>query len=67
MTTIRSGPDAMARAADIGIFDAPGARARDEIFKVLRRLWREILALPDRGAAATPDDVPSEFYRFPPF
>jgi len=57
----------MARAPDIGIFDTPGARARDEIFKVLRRLWREILALPDRGAVAIAADVPPEFYRFPPF
>jgi hypothetical protein len=33
----------------------------------LRRLWRAVVALPDRGDAATPDDVPPEYFRFPPF
>jgi len=33
----------------------------------LRRLWAGLIALPDRGPAATPDDVPPEFYRFPCF
>jgi hypothetical protein len=34
--------------------------------RTLRRLWAGLIALPDRGGAATPDDVPREFYRFPP-
>ena len=32
-----------------------------------QRLWRAVINLPDRGADAGPDDVPPEFYRFPPF
>ena len=35
--------------------------------KTLRALWAAAIALPDRGPAATPDDVPPEFYRFPCF
>jgi len=34
--------------------------------KPVRRLWRRMVDLPDRGAAAA-DCMPSEFYRFPPF
>jgi hypothetical protein len=33
----------------------------------LRRLWRAAITLPDRGADARPDDVPPEYFRFPPF
>ena len=32
---------------------------------VLRRFLSELAALPDQGA--TPDDLPPEFFRFPPF
>ncbi|HYM73149.1 MAG TPA: hypothetical protein VET89_09215 [Stellaceae bacterium] len=35
--------------------------------KTLRALWAATIALPDRGSAATADDVPREFYRFPMF
>jgi len=33
----------------------------------LSRLWRAAIALPDRGSDARPDDVPPEYFRFPPF
>ena len=33
----------------------------------LSRLWRAVVTLPDRGGDATPDDVPPEYFRFPPF
>jgi len=33
----------------------------------LRRLWAAATALPDRGDAATPDEVPPEYFRFPRF
>jgi hypothetical protein len=33
----------------------------------LRRLWQAVVALPDRGHAATAGDVPPEYFRFPPF
>jgi hypothetical protein len=32
-----------------------------------RRLWAAVVSLPDRGDDALPDDVPAEFFRFPPF
>ena len=31
------------------------------------RLWIAAVTLPDRGHDALPDDVPAEFFRFPPF
>lgn len=31
------------------------------------RLWVAVISLPDRIRDATPDDVPAEFFRFPPF
>lgn len=33
----------------------------------LNRLWRVAIRLSDRGADARPDDVPPEYFRFPPF
>jgi hypothetical protein len=33
----------------------------------LGKLWAAAMALPDRGRAATPGDVPREFYRYPWF
>jgi hypothetical protein len=35
--------------------------------KVLATLWVALISLPDRGAAAIPDDLPCEFYRYPIF
>jgi len=32
-----------------------------------RRLLGQFAALPDRGAGTAPDDLPAEFFRFPPF
>jgi hypothetical protein len=32
-----------------------------------RRLLGQFAAFPDRGAGAAPDDLPAEFFRFPPF
>ena len=31
------------------------------------RLWVAAVALPDRGRDAMLDDLPDEFFRFPPF
>jgi hypothetical protein len=66
MATMRTLPGAVARSIGSGVFDAPGGRSSGRIFLTLRKLWLDIVALPDRGAAATPDDLPPEFYRFPP-
>jgi hypothetical protein len=67
MTTTRSSLDAMVRAVDVGVFDPPRARVRDQISQALRRLWRDIVTLPDRGHEAGADELPPEFYRFAPF
>jgi hypothetical protein len=40
-------------------------RVQRRLTAVLRRLLSELAALPDRSAM--PDDLPPEFYRFPPF
>jgi hypothetical protein len=32
-----------------------------------RRLLGQFAALSDRGAGTAPDDLPAEFFRFPPF
>ena len=39
-------------------------RARRRLAAVLRRFLSELAALLDQGA--TPDDLPPEFFRFPP-
>ena len=46
---------------------APGYVLWTRAGGALRRLVRTVLMLPDRGADARPDDVPPEFFRFPPF
>jgi hypothetical protein len=45
---------------------APGAQIRGQrrLAAVLRRFLSELAALPDQGA--TLDDLPPEFFRFPP-
>ena len=40
-------------------------RVQGRLAAVLRRFLSELAALPDHGA--TPDDLPPEFFRFPPF
>ena len=39
-------------------------RVQRRLAVVLRRFLSELAALPDQGA--TPDDLPPEFFRFPP-
>jgi hypothetical protein len=45
---------------------APGFVLWTHAGGVLRRLARAVLMLPDRGAPADQQDLPPEFYRFPP-
>jgi hypothetical protein len=47
--------------------DIERAGSRQPLQRRLRRLWADLMALPDRGAAATANDVPTEFYRYPCF
>jgi hypothetical protein len=42
-------------------------RFRRRSAPAFRRLLGQFTALPDRGAGTAPDDLPAEFFRFPPF
>jgi hypothetical protein len=46
---------------------APGFDLWQRVAAPLRRLWLTAITLPDRGRDAGPDDVPPEYFRFPPF
>jgi hypothetical protein len=46
--------------------DIGPTRIRRGLTPTLRRQWRAFVTLPDRGLAAS-DDLPAEFFRFPPF
>ncbi|MBV9018710.1 MAG: hypothetical protein JO058_23935 [Alphaproteobacteria bacterium] len=52
--------------ADRAFFE-PGFGPWQRLSKMARRFWTAAVNLPDRGCDATPDDVPAEFFRFPPF
>jgi hypothetical protein len=45
--------------------DIERAGSRRPLQRRLRRPWTDLMTLPDRGPAATADDVPPEFYRYP--
>ena len=45
----------------------PGFGLWLQLSRVLRRLGLAAIRLPDRGAEARPDDVPPEYFHFPPF
>ena len=44
---------------------APGFDLWCRVEAPLRRLFRAVANLPDRGDAASRDDLPAEFFRFP--
>jgi hypothetical protein len=46
---------------------APGFVTWLRIGRPFRRLWLTAVRLPDRGGAEPPDDLPPEFFRYPPF
>lgn len=66
MTVAESGFGAFRGVVDRKVF-APGFDLWLRLGTPFRLLVRMVIALPDRGADATPDDVPPEFFRFPPF
>jgi len=65
-TMIRTLSGAMA-GSDERFQDIEPARTWRRGADALRRLWAATIAPPDRGNAATPDEVPAEFFRFPHF
>ena len=46
---------------------APGFDLWQRLSDALRRVWRTAKRLPDRGRKARPEELPVEYYRFPPF
>lgn len=46
---------------------APGFDLWRQLSRPLRRTVRTLIRLPDRGGDARPDDVPPEYFRFPPY
>lgn len=55
---------AFRRPVDRKVFE-PGFREWQLLGAPLRRLWHAIVTLPDRGRDA--DEVPPEFFQFPPY
>ena len=66
MTPTRPSFAAFRGQVDREVFE-PGFELWQRLSGPLRRLWLAVITLPDRGRDASPDDVPPEFFRFPPF
>ena len=66
VTTTRPGFVAFRESVDREVFE-PGFALWERAAGPLRRVWRALIRLPDRGRGARPDEVPPEYYRFPPF
>ena len=66
MTAIRPSFAAFRGSVDREVFE-PGFREWQQVGAALSRFWRAVVTLPDRGRDARPDDVPPEYFRFPPF
>jgi hypothetical protein len=46
---------------------APGFDLWQQLSGTLRRVRWVVMRLPDRGRKARPDELPPEYFRFPPF
>ena len=66
MTPTLGGFAAFRQPVDREVF-APGFGLWERFSTPLRRVWRVVIRLPDRGRDARPDDMPPEYFRFPPF
>jgi hypothetical protein len=53
-------------SAEHAVFE-PGFGLRQRTNAALRRLWLAVIMLPDRGRHAIAQELPAEFFRFPPF
>jgi hypothetical protein len=65
-TTTRPSFAAFRGSAEREVFE-PGFALWERAAGPLRRMLRALVGLPDRGRDARPDEVPTEYYRFPPF
>ena len=66
MTAIRPSFMAFRGPVDREVFE-PGFKEWRQIGAGLRWLLQAVVTLPDRGRDATAQDVPPEYFRFPPF
>jgi hypothetical protein len=66
VTPTLGGFAAFRKPVDREVF-APGFDLWQRASSALRRLWRAAIRLPDRSREARPDEIPSEYFRFPPF
>ena len=66
MTLMLGGFTAFRVPVDRKVF-APGFDLWQRGSRMLRRLRRAAMTLPDRDRDTRPNDVPPEFFRFPPF
>jgi hypothetical protein len=64
MTSAEGGFAAFAGPVERKVY-APGFVLWTRVGESPRRVWRRLISLPDRGAAAKP--LPPEFFRFPHF
>jgi len=53
-------------SVDRKVFE-PGFGEWRQASAALHRLWQAIVTLPDRGRDAAANDMPPEYFRFPPF
>ena len=66
MTPITPSFAAFHGSVDRAVFE-PGFGLWQWVSQAPLRLWLAAVTLPDRGCDALPDEVPAEFFRFPPF
>ncbi|HVH79501.1 MAG TPA: hypothetical protein VM782_08945 [Stellaceae bacterium] len=66
MTPLSPGFAAFRAPVDRTVFE-PGFRLWLRVSRPLDRFWRTVLRLPERRPDAANDDLPPEYFRFPPF
>jgi len=69
MPKTRTNTGAMTWPSGAAVFPAEIGLARlwRRSREALRRPWAALITLPDRGSAATPDELPPEYFRYPRF
>lgn len=66
MTPVIPSFAALRGPADRAVFE-PSFGLWQRVRQMPRRFWVAVVSLPDRGRDARQDDMPAEFFRFPPF
>jgi len=66
VTSTEDGFAAFRAPVDRTVFE-PGFRLWKRVGEPLNRFWRAVLRVPDRGPDAASDELPPEYFRYPPF